>query len=502
MSIQAGLFSAVSSAFVIDIQSKLEPDPNEQSAALLRAILFTLNQSALPAETVTLPPIHEDPPSKIVTASSLMYASLLISLLAAFVAMLGKQWLNRYLRNAGGSMADRCGDRQRKCEGLEKWPLHRFVESLPVMLQISLLLLALGLCQHMLSVETLVAYTLMMLTALGILFYLGIVVAGASSYECPFQTPVSVALREMWKATRHQRSIVIFYSRLILFRTNRALKRWNRHHFPRPSLPLALEAVESDPPVGRDVELPWVPKDPALSCTDADDIRCVSWILRNITDREAIDAAIRLAGIIRWFEDGIDAKPPYDVIVSTFKSCFDPTDKVYPGSMDRAYHSARAILQIHIFALCVSPEFARRFPLSHIGDNAVELDGDNIAVFRLYRNMYSGLTSVRRVLSPKHSPAHLRWASNLLLRLDWAEHRARGSLCLGIAIWSESRTWDDLPPAVALDRLLVWCMLLGGRVDKNLLMIEDRSCVVLYPFPPKMHISSFLVFTWTRFYLN
>jgi len=33
-----------------------------------------------------------------------MYASLLMSLLAAFVAMLGKQWLNRYLRHAGGSV--------------------------------------------------------------------------------------------------------------------------------------------------------------------------------------------------------------------------------------------------------------------------------------------------------------------------------------------------------------------------------------------------------------
>ena len=58
------------------------------------------------------------------TATSLMYASLVMSLLAAFVAMLGKQWLNRYLRNSGGSMIERCGDRQRKYDGLEKWPLH------------------------------------------------------------------------------------------------------------------------------------------------------------------------------------------------------------------------------------------------------------------------------------------------------------------------------------------------------------------------------------------
>ena len=88
--------------------------------ALLRAILLTLNQSAIPGETPVVPPAQEGPPSEIVTVTCLMYASLLISLLAAFVAMLGKQWLNRYLRNSGGSMIERCGDRQHKCDGLEK----------------------------------------------------------------------------------------------------------------------------------------------------------------------------------------------------------------------------------------------------------------------------------------------------------------------------------------------------------------------------------------------
>ena len=197
--LQAGLFSAVSSAFVIDINSNLQPDPNQESATLLRAILLTLNQSAIPGETPAVPPTQEDPPSEIITAACLMYASLLISLLAAFVAMLGKQWLNRYLRNSGGSVIERCGDRQRKCDGLEKWPLHFFVEGLPLMLQVALLLLACGLCRYMWSVNASVAYTLIGLTGLGVVFYVGILIAGTSSYACPFQTPVSTALRGLRK---------------------------------------------------------------------------------------------------------------------------------------------------------------------------------------------------------------------------------------------------------------------------------------------------------------
>jgi hypothetical protein len=128
-----------------------------------------------------------------------MYASLMISLLAAFVAMLGKQWLNRYLRNSGGSTIERCGDRQRKCDGLEKWPLHFFVESLPVMLQARSSFSPAGSADTCGRSTPSVAYTLISLTGLGVMFYIGIVIAGMSSYACPFQTPASVALRSMWK---------------------------------------------------------------------------------------------------------------------------------------------------------------------------------------------------------------------------------------------------------------------------------------------------------------
>jgi len=61
----------VSSAFVIDIHPNLQPDLNEQSSAILYAILLTLNQSAIQGG--------------IITVTGLLYAGLLISLFAAFV---------------------------------------------------------------------------------------------------------------------------------------------------------------------------------------------------------------------------------------------------------------------------------------------------------------------------------------------------------------------------------------------------------------------------------
>ena len=94
-------------------------------------------------------------------------------------------------------MVERCGDRQRKFDGFEKWPLRPFIESLPIILQIALLPLTCGLSRYMWSVNTSVARVVISFTVLGVLFYLGIVVAGMSSYECPFQTPGSTALRRL-----------------------------------------------------------------------------------------------------------------------------------------------------------------------------------------------------------------------------------------------------------------------------------------------------------------
>ena len=164
----------------------------------MRAILLSLNRSIVPDEDPAVPPVWKGPPAEIITTLNLLYASLLISLLAAFIAVLGKQWLSRYLRHAGGSMAERCGDRQRKIDGLGKWSFRLFMESLPVMLQIALLLLlACGLSRYAWSVNTSVARVVISFTALGVLFYIGIVAAGTSSYECPFQTPASEGLRNL-----------------------------------------------------------------------------------------------------------------------------------------------------------------------------------------------------------------------------------------------------------------------------------------------------------------
>ena len=209
-----------------------------------------------------------------------------MSLLAAFVAMLGKQWLNRYLRHAGGSTVERSRDRQRKFDGLEKWSFHLFIESLPIMLQIALLLLASGLSRYMWSVNTSVARVVISFTALGILFYVAIVVAGTSSYECPFQTPVPTALRQLRDGrVGHWINQAFRTSKHSLVQMLPRLKGTG-------PLPTTLDVIHLQPPPSRGGLSLQQRKLKFNLRRNADDARCVWWILWNITDPEAIDSAI------------------------------------------------------------------------------------------------------------------------------------------------------------------------------------------------------------------
>ena len=415
-----------------------------------------------------------------------MYASLMISLLAAFVAMLGKQWLNRYLRNSGGSMIERCGDRQRKFNGLKRWPLHFFVESLPVMLQAALLFLACGLCRHMWSINTPVACTLISLTGAGVVFYIGVVIAGMSSYACPFQTPASTALRGPWKKVRRGVVSLTVRFRWVISRTHRMWKRGVQSLFHRQSQPaIPLEVVRVRRPEPR-LESKHIA---TIRRTNADDVQCVSWIVENITDPEALDAALPLAGEIQWLDCGIDFRPVYYRIVSTFMSCFDPTRTVYPGSRDRAYYSARAMLWIGVLAVSHGPPCGihNLMPPSKYTTRAPDPDLEHLLGFiALDQGFDSDIEWLLRI-NPGCTPLHSQWISNLLLYYSQTIN-----IEIDPGLFSGAHEIKTTPLDAKLNRLLTWCTFLGSPVDSEMLMIQNKSYAISYFFSPgcSLHFTS------------
>ena len=509
------MFSAVSSSFVIDVQTGLAPDPNDMTAAYLRAILLTLNNSAIPGELPNPPAPWSGPPQEIVVVTSLLYASLLMSLLAAFVAMLGKQWLNRYLRDTGGSMAERCGDRQRKRNGIEKWPFEIFVESLPVMLQLALLLLAIGLSRYMWTINTSVAYTLLGLTAFGVGFFLLVIVAGTSSYECPFQTPASLALRALGvhrtfgrlvsslpplgirrRLRKFGRSLGQLYFRMqvTVFRIKTIISRTLNQYAPLAHTTREITIV----PLPHQVLLPgnlitpiytsqlWaldpILKEQNLSLprrANRDDARCINWILDRITDPEAINSALRLACTIRWYDDGVDSQPSYEDLNVVLVECFGFDGKVHPGMRNRAYDSARAISRLYVLAWARSEELAdtrvpRRPPWRWAASAADDHDLKS-TLSLLYAFSHGDEPPISEEGFVGISASHTTWVSDLLLHLEWARRDNYERVLFLPALLLR----QNLPlPAIAVANILMTaCISLDWPVSEEVLLVNDKSYV-------------------------
>ena len=143
-------------------------------------------------------PLWSGPPRTIVQVQAILYASLAASLLSALLAMLGKQWLNRYAStDVRGTAIDRSQNRQRKLNGVVDWYFYYVMESLPLMLQAALFLLGCALSRYLWEIDTTVASVIIGFTSFGILFYLFIVVAGAASVNCPYQTPGAYIIRHI-----------------------------------------------------------------------------------------------------------------------------------------------------------------------------------------------------------------------------------------------------------------------------------------------------------------
>ncbi|KIJ51943.1 hypothetical protein M422DRAFT_243515 [Sphaerobolus stellatus SS14] len=119
ISFQAGLFSAISSAFIIDMNSDLQPDPLDTTNALLVLVIDALNNQMTPTQPIMSSPDFI-PDHCIVASQFLAYLSLSLSILVAFLCVLGKQWLAYFKTShfGHGSAEERSLRRQKKADAI------------------------------------------------------------------------------------------------------------------------------------------------------------------------------------------------------------------------------------------------------------------------------------------------------------------------------------------------------------------------------------------------
>jgi hypothetical protein len=244
----------------------MQPNPGDTTNVLLHLIQITVNGPNSVPDISNLSS-STGYPSSTVWMQTLAYASLAFSVLAAFGAVMGKQWLNSYKAARGrGTLEERGMQRQVKLDGLEYFRLQAVLQAFLVLLQMSLLLFGLSLSANVWMQQTTMSSVIICTTAFGIVFYVGTNLVAALRPDSPFQTPAS---------------------KLFVVICNRMLPK--KFTFA-PSKFVKLSAIR--------------------------------WMLETSTNPEIVEAAAAIVSCVQW-PPNLDASASYARLVDNFPLCRD-----------------------------------------------------------------------------------------------------------------------------------------------------------------------------------
>ncbi|KAL1733481.1 hypothetical protein EV714DRAFT_269790 [Schizophyllum commune] len=191
-----GLFSAVVTAFVVQSSQALKPDYAQISVSLLAEMM------ALQRAWASGSSIDDVPRSSFaldaVTASALdywcnglWYTSLALSMSAALMAVLIKQWLLAYRSNVSGTPKHQALARQFRLIGVERWNVPLIVGLLPMLLHIALLLFFVGLALYVFTFDSAIACVVVALAVAVYALYVVANILPMLDSQCPYKTPLS-----------------------------------------------------------------------------------------------------------------------------------------------------------------------------------------------------------------------------------------------------------------------------------------------------------------------
>ncbi|EUC63801.1 alpha/beta-hydrolase [Rhizoctonia solani AG-3 Rhs1AP] len=201
MLVFAGLYSGILTAFLIDSTALLQQSP----ADITNALLLNIAQSQWRLETgnvdssvspILLPSFERPAAARVLNC--LWYVALMLSLAAAMLAMLAKEWLAAYTTYETRDPHIFALKRQQRFSAFRSWGAITFIDWIPILLHISLLLFTLGLIIQMWSIDSVVATTITSVSLAAAVFYLCTVALGAILDFCPYQARVSAYVRSIY----------------------------------------------------------------------------------------------------------------------------------------------------------------------------------------------------------------------------------------------------------------------------------------------------------------
>ncbi|CAE6339055.1 unnamed protein product [Rhizoctonia solani] len=193
----AALFSAISTAFVIESYKNLKQDPADVSAQTLLVIshtLLSLANASQPATSTPAPTGGAEPFRASVSAicvNVLWFLSLSLSVAVSLISMLAKEWCLEFMSGRTGPPGSQARRRQRRWDGLESWRMKEVLTVLPSLIHLSLLLFAIGLCVFLWDVHYGVAIPVVIVTTLAAGAYFACTILPFIDNYCPYGTVLS-----------------------------------------------------------------------------------------------------------------------------------------------------------------------------------------------------------------------------------------------------------------------------------------------------------------------
>lgn len=188
---QAGLYSAVLTAFVIESYKNLQQDSQVVIIGLLQQIASQsfISGPGFLNSTNTSPSLPSfEPPLWAIRVNVLWFTSLLLSLASASLGILVKQWLREYLALEYAAPRERLRARQYRNPALSEWKVFEIAAILPLLLQISLGLFFLGLCFFTSAVHSSIGHATVPVVSAWVFLLLITTIAPLFSPRCPFRT--------------------------------------------------------------------------------------------------------------------------------------------------------------------------------------------------------------------------------------------------------------------------------------------------------------------------
>jgi len=468
----------------------------------MRILIHNMNNSLF-SDADPNSTIWTGPPPKIVTVQSLLYASLATSLLSAFLAMLGKQWVTRYLRNRGGSAADKSRDRQQKLDGLQKWHFHLAIESLPVMLQLALLLLGCALSCYLWMISHTVAGVIIAVMLFGVTSYMFLTLAAILYHNCPYQTPPSILAQTIIRYITHSdaTSIHLLQSLIVPLHSIKNLRGILgclcsgvcSVFGSLGCIPAVAEEMEHIqltvvmvPPtqIFKDVTLDW-------DICKAD-TQCISWVLHSTTDTDVIFSTVRFAVDMIWHPEVAGVLSPH-ILQGLFFDCL-VDGQVAHGKSEYASAVGMAlasVLSIHLIMepksevlreLCeniLSVRVSSPEPTLMMVTSVLQFVADTVG-----RPMFGSWELLESI--PDHlTMTQKLWLSRVILQTLWRWRRTQEStrvlyfsamrpICQRFAMGN-----DHVPTILNTNCFLMMAISLGLQIDIHDLYAPNTKYVIL-----------------------